>query len=372
MSQGATATDTTASGPRASSLGPISAVVCNYNGREHLPPCLAGLRSQTRAIDEVLVVDNASTDGSREIAAREMPGARIVELQRNDGPCPARNRGLEMARNEWVLLVDNDAVLAADVLEKLERAALARPDAVLVQPRSVLDSDPATVHYDGGALHYCGLFSLRNFYRPLARAEGEGVVEVGGAVSVALLARRSVVRELGGFDPAFFILFEDLDLSMRLRSAGHAILSVEDALCRHRGGTPGISYRGPIDYPDRRAFLHSRNRWLHLLKNHSLRTLVLTSPALAAYELVWMLFTLRSGTFGGYLRGKLALLGALQQVQRQRSNVQRRRVVRDRDLLVGGPLTVAPQLDRPGANSFALRALDSLLRAWWSCVRALC
>lgn len=355
-----------------SSLGPISAVVCNYNGREHLPPCLAALRAQTRALDEVLVVDNASTDGSRDVAAREMPQARIVALERNDGPCPARNRGLELARNGWVLLVDNDAVLAPDVLEKLERAALARPDAALVQPRSVVDSDPATVHYDGGALHYCGLFSLRNFFRPLGRAEGEGVVEVGGAVSVALLARREVVTELGGFDPAFFILFEDLDLSMRLRSAGHAILSVEDAICRHRGGTPGISYRGSIDYPERRAFLHSRNRWLHLVKNHSLRTLVLTSPALALYELVWALFTLRSGTFGGYLRGKRALLGSLQELQRRRKDVQRRRVVRDRDLLVGGPLTIAPQLDSGGAPSLALRALDSVLRAWWRCVRGLC
>src|SRR5688572_17999857 len=293
---------------RTNGLGRISAVVCNYNGREHLPPCLSALRAQTRPIDEVLVVDNASTDGSREIAAREMPEARIVALERNEGPCPARNRGLELSRNEWVLLVDNDAVLAPDVLEKLERAALSRPDAALVQPRSVVDADPSTVHYDGGALHYCGLFSLRNFFRPLARAEGQGVVEVGGAVSVALLVRRDVVRALGGFDPAFFILFEDLDLSMRVRGAGHAILSVEDAICRHRGGTPGISYRGPIDYPERRAFLHSRNRWLHLFKNHSLRTLVLTAPALAVYELVWALFTLRSGTFGGYLRGKWALL----------------------------------------------------------------
>jgi hypothetical protein len=159
---------------------------------------------------------------------------------------------------------------------------------------------------------------------------------------------------------------------MRLRSAGHAILSVEDALCRHRGGTPGISYRGGIDYPERRAFLHSRNRWLHLLKNHSARTLALTAPALLAYELVWMLFTLRSGTFGGYLRGKAALLGALQEVQRQRRDVQRRRTVRDRDLLVGGPLTVAPQLDRGGASSAALRALDHALEAWWRLVRSSC
>jgi len=355
-----------------STLGPIRAVVCNYNGREHLPPCLAALRAQTRALDGILVVDNASDDGSCELLVREHPDVRVEALARNDGPCPARNRGLELVDDEWVLLVDNDAVLASDALEKLERAALENPDAVLLQPRSVFDSQPDVVHYDGGELHFCGLFSLRNFHVPLARAQGHGTLEVGGAIAVALLARRSVLRELGGFDPSYFVLFEDLDLSQRLRMAGHRILSVEDAVCRHRGGTAGISYRGAVDYPRRRAFLHSRNRWIHLLKNHAWRTLLLSAPALIAYEVVWALFTLASGTFAGYLQGKWAFLRGISRTLRARAEVQRMRKVRDSDLLVGGPLTIAPQLDRGGARSLALRALDLGLRGWWALVRPLC
>lgn len=355
-----------------STLGAIRAVVCNFNGRAHLPPCLAALRAQTRPLDGLLVVDNASEDGSREWLAREQPDVRVEAMARNEGPCPARNRGLELVEDEWVLLVDNDGVLAPDALEKLERAALANPDAVLLQPRSVFDAQPEVVHYDGGDLHYCGLFSLRNFHAPLARAAGFGTVEVGGAIAVALLAKRSVLRELGGFDPAYFVLFEDLDLSLRLRMAGHRILSVEDALCRHRGGTAGISYRGSMDYPRRRAFLHSRNRWIHLLKNHSVRTLCFSAPALVGYELVWALFTLLSGTFAGYLQGKWAFLRGISRTLGDRARVQRLRRVRDRDLLVGGPLTIAPQLDRGGARSFALRALDRALRAWWTLVRPLC
>ncbi len=353
-------------------LGPISAAVCNFNGREHLPSCLSALQAQTRALDETLVIDNASSDGSRELVARDFPTARVIALASNDGPCPARNRGLADARNEWVLLVDNDAVLAPDALEKLERAALAHPQAALIQPRSVVASDPRTVHYDGGALHYCGLFSLRNFYVPLERAEGRGVVEVGGAVSVVLLCRRSVLLEIGAFDADYFILFEDLDLSLRLRMAGHTLVTVEDALCFHRGGTPGISYRGPIDYPQRRAFLHSRNRWLHLLKNHSLRTLVLTAPGLFAYEFVWAAFTLRSGTFGAYVKGKWALARGLRATLAKRRSVQARRMLRDRDLLVGGPLTIAPQLRGGGATSALLGVLDRCLDTWWRIVRGAC
>ncbi len=357
---------------RPTTLGPISAVVCNYNGREHLPPCLSALRLSSRKLAELIVVDNASSDDSVELLRRDFRDARVVALATNDGPCPARNRGLVEARSEWVLLVDNDAVLAPDALDKLERAALAHPDAAVIQPRSVVASDPSLVHYDGGSLHYCGLFSLRNFFTRTSEAEGAGVVEVDGCVSVVLLVRRELLLEFGGFDPAYFILFEDLDLSMRLRMAARKILSVEDAICHHRSGTPGISFRGKVGYPQRRAFLHSRNRWIYLFKCHQWSTLVLSLPALVLYELAWAPFTLLSGTFTGYLRGKWAFLRSLPRTLRKRREVQRRRQRADRDLLVGGPLTIAPQLDSGGLRSFVLALLNVALSAWWSLIRPLC
>ncbi|HVS18234.1 MAG TPA: glycosyltransferase family 2 protein, partial [Planctomycetota bacterium] len=331
------------------------------------PPCLEALAAQTHAIDELLVVDNASTDASEAIVRARAPRAAWVSMGTNEGPCPARNAALERARNEWVLLVDNDAVLEPDVLEKLVAAVRAHPAAVLVQPRSVFADDPGVVHYDGGRFHYAGLFSLRNFSVPIAQAEGRGTLEVDGAVSVALLARRSVLLELGGFDADYFILFEDLDLSYRVRLAGHAILSVEDALVLHRGGTGGISFRGAILYPRRRAFFHSRNRWIYLAKCYALRTLLVAAPGLLVYELVWLAFTLRSGTFGGWLEGKRDFLAKFSGVRARRRTIQSGRRRRDRDLLVGGPLTLSAQL-RGGA---AERLLDGTLRAWWALVRRL-
>jgi len=345
----------------------VTVAVCNYNGAEHLPPCLEALLAQTYAIDELLVVDNASTDASEAVVRERAPNATWVPLGVNEGPCPARNAGLERARNEWVLLVDNDAVLEPDVLAKLVAAARARPDAVLLQPRSVFADDPDVVHYDGGRFHYAGLFSLRNFSVPIAEAEGRGTVDVDGAVSVVLLARRSVLLELGAFDGDYFILFEDLDLSYRLRLAGHAILSVEDALVLHRGGTGGISFRGAILYPRRRAFFHSRNRWIYLTKCYAWRTLLVAAPGLLVYELVWLAFTLRSGTFGGWWEGKRDFFAKLPGVRARRRAIQGSRRRRDRELLVGGPLTLSAQL----RGGLAERTLNGLLRAWWTLVRPL-
>ena len=357
---------------RVEGLGPITAVVCNYEGERYLPACLEAILEQTRAVDEVLVVDNDSQDGSLKLLRRAFPEVGVLEMGSNRGPCPARNAGMRQARNRWVLLVDNDAQLRPDALERLERAALSEPGCVAVQPRSVFASEPERVHYDGGSLHYAGLFSLRNFYAPLEEAQGEGTVAVDGFVSVALLVDRDVLLEAGGFDERYFILFEDLDLSLRLRGRGHVLLSAEDAICLHDTGTEGISYRSGPDYPKRRAFLHSRNRGMVLLENLRWRTLVLAAPGLLLYELVWALFTLRSRTFGSWLSGKIAFLKQAPASLRKRRKVQAARSVPDRELLVGGPLTVAPQLRRPGLATWTLRWLDRELQGWWSLVRRWC
>lgn len=357
--------------PSASESFSVSVCVTNYQGAAHLPHCLEALRAQTYPIDQLIVVDNASTDASLAVVREHSVDARVIELPVNAGPCPARNAGLEAARNDWVLLVDNDAVLEPDVLERLVAAAREHPQAALLQPRSVFADNPERVHYDGGAFHYVGLFSLRNFGLPLAEARvgrgGTGVVDVPGAVSVCLLARRRTLLDLGAFDPAYFVLFEDLDLSYRLRLARHSILSVEDALCLHRGGTSGISFRAS-EYPARRAFLHSRNRWRFLAVNYRLRTLLVALPGLILYELAWAVFCLFSGTLLAHLHGKLAFCGSLPDVLARRRAVQAtRRGVCDRHLLIAGPLTLSPQL----AGGLGPRVLSGLLALWWRAARIL-
>jgi GT2 family glycosyltransferase len=353
----------------ARSLGPISVVVCNFDGERYLDDCLLAVAAMRGEVGEVIVVDNASTDRSLAILAERHPAVRVISMPENRGPCPARNAGMRAARHRWVLALDNDALVAPDTLEKLEAAALSRGDVALVQPRSVFAAEPARVHYDGGAFHYVGLIALRNFYRPIERAEGTGTVAVDCAVSVALLLDREVVLAAGGYDEEFFILFEDLDLSYRLRARGFTILSVEDALVLHRGGTPGISFRDGPRYPESRVFFHSRNRWLHLAKNYRLSTLLAASPGLLAYELVWLAFAVSSGGTRAWLRGKGRFFALLPRVLDQRRELFSRRTIGDRRLLAGGPLTVTPALREKRAASALLAGLDVLLRGWWRLAR---
>ncbi len=346
-------------------IAAISAVVCNFNGEDYLADCLDALLAAGDQLDEVLVVDNGSTDGSLALLADRYPSVGVLELGRNRGPGAARNAGLAAARNRWVLAIDNDAVVSPDAITRLRAALEADPEAVLAQTRSVCHHDPSTVHYDGARFHYVGLFALRNFFVPLAQAEGDGVLEVDGFVSICGLMDREAVQAVGGYDEDFFILFEDFDLSLRMRIAGQRLLSVEEAIVLHKGGTPGISFR-EVSYPRRRAFYHSRNRWLLIFKCYRPWTVLVALPGMLVYELVWLLFTLKAGHLMAHLRGKWWFLRALPAAWGKRLRVQRSRRVSDGALLVGGPLTLSPQLvERPLAAA-AAGLLDRCLRAWWT------
>ena len=350
-------------------LGAISAVVCNYNGMAYLERCLQALVDLGDQLAEIVVVDNLSTDGSRAFLRERFPDVRLIEMEDNGGPAKARNRGYREARHRWVLTLDNDAIVTPDLLTRLVAAAQDERRPVILQPRSVFASEPDRVHYDGGFLHYAGLICLRNFYTPVAQATGQGVEPVDVAIAVCLLLDKTRILELGGYDERYFILFEDLDLSMRLRRVGATILSVEDAIVLHDEGTAGISFRDGPSYPKQRVFFHSRNRWLYLLRCHRLRTLFVSAPGLLLYEGFWLAFAIKQGALGAWFRGKWAFVRLLPESFEKRRFLRAHAQVSDRKLLRGGPLTVTPAVARGGWMKRAVGLLDSGLRGWWGLAR---
>lgn len=348
-------------------LGPVSAVVINYNGEAYLEACIDSIKAQTVPVDEIVVVENASTDGSLSVLNSKFRGIELVRMKDNVGACIARNVGMRAAKYRFVLLVDNDVVLEPNVLERLREELEARPDAVMAQPRSVYKGEPERIHYDGGNFHYVGLISLHNFGALKAGAVSPPVEEIDVGISLCLLLDKKEAIDAGGFDEGFFILFEDLDLSHRLRLAGHKILKINDALAHHDEGTAGISFREETDYPSRRVFFHSRNRWLYMVKCFRLWTLLVCLPGILVYEAAWLLFALKEGNLGAWFKGKRAFFGAFREARRKRRGVQKRRKVGDRDLLVGGPLTLSPNL--AASQGLGARLLDGTLRAWWALCR---
>lgn len=349
-----------------------TAVVVNHQGRACLFDCLEALLASEPAPAEVIVVDSGSTDGAPQLVREKYPAVRVIELGANLGPAAARNRGLREARHERVLTVDNDVVVQRGTLAALTGALDSHPRAAAVQSRSLVAHDRSRIHYDGGGFHYTGVLVLRNFFGVLAetRPTPGGSAHVDAIVALCVLQDRTRVLAVGGYDEVMSILFEDNDLSYRLRASGEELLVCELEPCLHGSGTAGTSFRGG-GYPARRVFLHTRNRRMFLLANLRARTLLLAAPGLLVYEAFWFAFAVSRGRFGSWCAGTWAFVRTLPHVLARRRALAARRSVGDRELLQGGPLTLSPQLAATGRAPFGARLLDALLRGWWSLVRGL-
>jgi GT2 family glycosyltransferase len=344
---------------------PVTVTVVNYNGKAFIEDCLDALAALEGEVVEILVIDNASTDGSLDLIRRRAPAVRLIELECNGGPCAARNVGLREASTDWVFQIDSDVIVRPDtLLELLPETGL--PGVAVVQPRAVLAHDPSVVHYDGGSMHYVGVMCLDNL---LARVDGVASEpeDVDAVISMALLLHRGALLDAGGWDEAFFILFEDHDVSYRLRARGHRLRRVPGAVVLHREGTEGISYRpGAVGYPGRRAFLHARNRPYLVLKNYSWAAIFLSLPGRFAYACVWAAFAASRGVFLDYLKGRWALIKLVPRALRLRRDTALHRVVGDGCLLGCRDLTFSPVIQRKGMEAGLIRLLNGMLSAWWA------
>jgi GT2 family glycosyltransferase len=336
-----------------------------------LPQCLDALLAQVPAPAEVILVDNHSDDGSRELVADRYPTVRIVDTGSNAGPCRARNLGAAAATQELCLFLDNDVVLHPGALQALRVCLLQNTSAAMVQARSLCGDDPQVVHYDGGDLHFLGTLVLRNWYQPIQQASLPNG-PIGAAIALCFLCKRSVFQQVGGFDENLFILYEDNEFSYKLRMRGHTVHLCAEALCTHLAGTAGLSVRGEGKYPGRRTFLHSRNRWYVLIACMRWRTFWLTVPAQLAYGVVYAAFGVGRGHLGDWLRGKWELLKLLPTAVRARKVAQAGRTVADRDLLIAAPMTLNPGLADKGFAASLRAFMDRFFAGYWRLVRRFC
>lgn len=291
---------------------------------------------------------------SREEAAT----ARVAD-QGAAGPCAARNAILRSAVTPWVLLLDDDAFPSEGCLERLLETARAHPDAAIISPRIVRAEEPSRIHYDGGRAHFLAELCLDNAWRPAAEA-APARSRPTAVASTALLVHRERALRCGLFDEGMVFFREDLEFSLRVRAHGWTIRHCPSALVLH--GRPDGS-RGALH--GRRTFYQTRNRWWIILKLFEARTILLTLPLQAAYELLNLALALRRGEVGQYAAAFADLLRHAPEILAARGKFQATRSVSDRILfgapgLVWRPEVAAAPLARP-----LKRVLDAVCRIWW-------
>jgi len=253
----------------------VAAVVVTWNSAAWLPGCLRALAAQTEPPEEIVVVDNASSDGSAEQARRE--GARVLALPANEGFCAANNRGIAATTSPLVLLLNPDTALDPAFLAALAPAFEDRQ--VGAACGKLLRWDGRTLDSAGQALGWARNPVDRGYGRP-DTGRYDRQEEVFSACAAAALYRRGALQSVAGpggevLDPRFFAFYEDLDLAWRLRRAGWRIAYRPEARGRHaRGATagdPGVRrrFQALLHRTPEVRFHVVKNRWLTLLRNET-------------------------------------------------------------------------------------------------------
>ena len=346
---------------------PVSLCIINYNGERRLDPVLAAAGRSTLEFAEVLVVDDASTDGSVALLRERHPAVRVVALERNGGPGAVRNAGFRSADHDLILFIDNDVALEPGCAEAL-RAALAGEDVLVAQPRVLFADRPDTIQYDGADCHVLGLMMLRHHERQVAEVSAE-TAPTSSMVTCAFMVDRSRWRGGDPFDPTFIFNLEDHDFGTRSRIAGHTLLSVPGARCLHGDGTPGLSYRAGGVHTATRVYCLIRNRWRIVLQTYAARTIVLLAPSLAAYEVFQLVGAIRKGWLGPWVRAAGWMVANPGTTLRRRREVQATRRASDRELLREGPLPFTRGLLGGRLEGAARSWLERAAGAGWRAVR---
>ncbi len=274
----------------------VTVVIPNYNGKHFMDPCMAALAAQTCQDFEVLVIDNASSDGSVEFIREQYPGTRLLVMESNLGFSGAVNVGIREAKTPYVLLLNNDTKVDKDFIGEMIRAIEKSDKIFSVSSKMIQMYHPDYID-DAGDL-YCVIgwafqrgtsFSVEQYTKPCA---------VFSACAGAAIYRREVFEEIGYFDESHFAYLEDIDVGYRARIAGYRNMYCPTAIVEHVGsGTSGSKYNSF------KVKLAARNSVYVNYKNMPLAQKIVNALPLALGWFVKYRFFVKRGFGEDYMAG---------------------------------------------------------------------
>ena len=268
-------------------------VIPNFNGINYIENCLASLADEPA---RVIVVDNGSTDGSRQLVQEKFPGARMIALEKNSGFCTAVNRGMEASDTAYVILLNNDTTVRPGFVRALE-AALEKDARVFSGAAKMVNMRRPELIDDAGD-YYCALgwaFAAGKD-KPAQRYNRQR--EIFSACGGACIYRRSILGETGMLDENHFAYLEDVDLGYRAKLFGYRNLYVPEAVVYHAGSASTGSRYNAFN-----AELTAANSVYVVYKNMPPAQILINLPFLLVGFVLKLLFYCRKGLGGSWWKG---------------------------------------------------------------------
>lgn len=330
----------------------LAVVIVTHNCEAGLTELAAALRGVVDEDDELLLVDNASSDGTA--ASARALGLPVVEAGSNRGFGAGCRIGADATSAPLLLFLNPDARPQPGSLERLRAVADERPDWAAWQPAVMLPD--GRINTAGGVVHYLGLSWAGRCEQPASEL-ADAPYDVSFASGAALVIRRDAWTELDGFDDSYYLYGEDCELGLRLWLSGHRVGVEPRARVIH-------DYR--FDKGSRKWFLLERNRWRTVLALYPARLLALLAPALLVAELGLLLVAARDGWLKAKLRANLAATLGVRRAVRRRAVVQAQRRIDD----VAFAALLSASLDSPYLRRLP-RALILAQACYFAAVRLL-
>ena len=252
----------------------LSIIIVNWNVREDVVNCLRSIQeNQPRCEYEVIVVDNASTDGSAEAVRQQFPWVRLIVNERNLGFAAGNNVGLKKASGEYVLFLNSDTIVHRGSFDGLVSFMDANPDVGGCGPK-LLNQDgslqPSARRFPSlrGVLHRYTILRFLLIFRGahhkwlMKDFAHDKQMDVDQVMGAALMARRSIVEQLGGMGQRYYMYYDEVDLCYGIKQAGWRVAFVPDVVITHLGGRS--MNRMPVD----RRVMTLRSMLTFLRKRH--------------------------------------------------------------------------------------------------------
>ena len=334
----------------------LSVLIVAYENGDDLAKTLPALLPELGEGDELIVVENKPGDGCAEVVGELAPQARLVRMGRNAGFTGGCNAGAEIARGDLLVILNPDAAPLPGFGEAIRRPWLQDRGWGAWQAL-VADGEGRCINSAGNPLHFTGITWAGGHGLPLDQAPPAGEVTVASGACLATPLR--TWRETGGFPEEFFLYHEDVDLSVRIRAAGHAV-GIEPAAV--------VAHDYDFSANAEKWFWLERNRLAFLVRTYPGALLALLAPALIATELALLLVSARGGWGRQKLRANFAFIRWLPRLLRERREVQRQRAVGAAEFASW----LTPDLDSELISPLVRTPPARLaLRAYWRLVRLL-
>lgn len=274
----------------------VTVIIPNYNGMKYIKDCLDSLQEQSMTDFDVIVVDNASTDGSIELVEEMYKDVIVKKLDQNYGFCHAVNVGISMTKTDYLILLNNDTKVDREFVKELYVAIDKYTDTFAVASKMLQLNAPDKIDAAGDL--YCALgwaFSLGKDHSK-ARYDKESVVF--SACGGAAIYRKSIFDQIGYFDELHFSYLEDVDVCYRARIMGYKNRYTPKAVVYHAGsGTTGSRHNSF------KVRLAARNSWYVIYKNMPWVQIIINLPFFLIGFGVKALYFILKGFGREYLSG---------------------------------------------------------------------